>query len=260
MSTLFESVKHKKAPHRIFNQIRSLILSGQLSLGDKLPSEHELTNHFGVSRQTLREALRALEAQGLLEIRAGLGGGAFVSQVDMGMANASLNNFLYSANPSIKHISEIRKALEPLSARLAAERITDEQLGGILELQDQSKVLFDQNRYGEIVLLGVDFHCAVSRGTGNLLLALILDLVEKTLIRAKQPLGIDRKFSQAMLDSHEEIIAALTARNPEMAEQAMRQDMVLIEQDLMRLAMKKGKSNDWLNELRMQSIYHSDDL
>ena len=73
------SIRSRKAPQEIVYRIRGQILAGLLERGSKLPSEQELMHTFNVSRQTLREALRVLEVQGLLEIRAGSGGGAFVA-------------------------------------------------------------------------------------------------------------------------------------------------------------------------------------
>jgi GntR family transcriptional repressor for pyruvate dehydrogenase complex len=259
-SELFENVRREKAPQSIISQIRSLILSGRLSPGDKLPTEHQLTDHFGVSRQTMREALRVLETHGLLEIRAGLGGGAFVSKVDLDIAGANLTNYLHSSNPSMLHIAEIRKNLEPLSARLAAERIQDEQVGRLLDVQDKCMSALEEKRYMELIIFGVDFHRTIAEATGNPLLVLVLDLVERTLTRVKQSLNIDQEFCQAFIDNHQEIVNALIVRDPEQAESAMHLDMVVVEREMLRLANKSGKGGAWLDGLHMRAICRDGDI
>ena len=99
------SIRSRKAPQEIVYRIRGQILAGLLERGSKLPSEQELMHTFNVSRQTLREALRVLEVQGLLEIRAGSGGGAFVAEVDLETAQMGLINFFHDKDLSIQHLT-----------------------------------------------------------------------------------------------------------------------------------------------------------
>ena len=80
---MFISVKSDKVSQHIIDQIRNAIFDGRLKPGDKLPSERELIENFKVGKATLREALRSLEVLGFLEIRKGVSGGAFVTEVDM---------------------------------------------------------------------------------------------------------------------------------------------------------------------------------
>ena len=120
---MFNAVGFNKASQQIISQIRGLILEGKLSPGDRLPSENALTAQFQVSKQTLREALRALEYMGLIEIKKGVTGGAYVVEVDPGVAKEILTNFLFFKNLTIRNLSEIRKIIEPYAAGVAA-RIT----------------------------------------------------------------------------------------------------------------------------------------
>jgi GntR family transcriptional repressor for pyruvate dehydrogenase complex len=91
---MFESVKSNKVSEHILEQIRKAIFEGKLKPGDKLPPERELMENFKVSKATLREAMRSLEVLGFLEIRKGVLGGAFVTEVDMKKARDSFTNFL----------------------------------------------------------------------------------------------------------------------------------------------------------------------
>ena len=122
------SIRSRKAPQEIVYRIRGQILAGLLERGSKLPSEQELMHTFNVSRQTLREALRVLEVQGLLEIRAGSGGGAFVAEVDLETAQMGLINFFHDKDLSIQHLTATRTLLEPYLAEQAALNRTDEDL------------------------------------------------------------------------------------------------------------------------------------
>jgi GntR family transcriptional repressor for pyruvate dehydrogenase complex len=238
---MFENIRNEKAPQRIIGQIRSAILEGRLEPGEKLPGEQELTAHFGVSRQTLREALRALEILGLLEIRPGSGGGAFVSEVDLETAKDSLTNFLHFQNLSITHLSEIRKCLEPYAARLAAERMTEADLTRLREIQEKCQAILERRQFGELMVMGIAFHRTIAGTTRNPLLILILDLVENLLTDIKRVLRIDLGFSTRFLECHERIIQALTARDRERAEKEMLNDVTVVETELLRIAQDKSE-------------------
>ena len=96
------AIKTEKISDHIIGQIRDVILSGRLKPGDRLASEKELVAQFGVSKASVREALRALEAMGLVEIRKGVSGGIFVAEVDMKTTINSIVNFLNFKSLSIK--------------------------------------------------------------------------------------------------------------------------------------------------------------
>jgi GntR family transcriptional repressor for pyruvate dehydrogenase complex len=240
---MFENVRNEKAPQRIIGQIRSAILEGKLKPGDKLPIEQELTAHFGVSRQTLREALRALEILGLLEIRAGSGGGAFVSEVDLETAKGSLTNFLHFQNLSITHLSDIRKALEPFAIRLAVNNMTEEELLRLRSVHDQCCVAFEKSQFDDLMILGISFHRTIADTTHNPLLILILDLVENLLTDVKRVLRIDVDFSRRFIKCHESIIEALANRDANKAEKEMLNDVTVVEEELLRLAQHKSTIN-----------------
>ncbi len=92
-------VKPNRISENIVEQIRGAILSGELSIGDRLPSEKDLSAKFGVSKSSLREAYRALEAYGLLEIRQGMSGGAFVKEIDIRTIKDGLVTYFFFPEP-----------------------------------------------------------------------------------------------------------------------------------------------------------------
>ena len=136
---MFQSVKSNKISEHIIEQIRKTIFEGELKPGDKLPSEKELTKNFKVSKATLREAMRSLEVLGFLEIKKGVSGGAFVTEVDMKTARDSFINFLHFKNLSLDNLTEVRLILESHVAETVAQTITDEDLNRLKKLIEESE-------------------------------------------------------------------------------------------------------------------------
>ena len=124
--SLFQAAKKTfKISDQIIDQIRDAVLSGKLKPGNRLASEKELADQFGVSKATMREAMRVLEVLGLIEIRKGLGGGIFIAEVGMRTTIHSIINFLHFQPVSIKEITMLRYLIEPTVAQIAASKITD---------------------------------------------------------------------------------------------------------------------------------------
>jgi GntR family transcriptional regulator, transcriptional repressor for pyruvate dehydrogenase complex len=233
---MFKNILQNKAPQQIIHQIRASILEGKLRPGDKLASEAELVAGFGVSKATLREALRALECAGLLEIRKGAKGGAFVAEVEMEIAKESLANFLHFKNLSVGHLSEIRKNLEPYAARVAAQTISAADLKKLEEIIRSCRVAIDNEDSSLLRKNEVMFHRIISNATQNPILILILDFVENLLEDVKRILKPDIGFSKNVFKSHERIYRALCARDPEKASQEMLQDVSKVEIGLAKLS------------------------
>lgn len=122
-------------PQRIFqevaNQLRRLISEGKLRPGDKLPPERELAKRFGVSRNTMREALRALELSGLIELRLGATGGAFVLPGSSNAVVAGMRDLYFLGAITPQHLTEARIAVSAAVIRVACEHITDEEIDAL---------------------------------------------------------------------------------------------------------------------------------
>ncbi len=234
---MFYTVRNKtKTPQLIIDQIRNAILAGKLLAGDKLPSEQELTVHFEVSRQTLREAMRALEYLGLLDIRAGAGGGAFVSEVDIQTTRNNLANFLHFKNLSVNHISEIRKVLEPYAARVAAEKMTADDLKNLEMINIRTEEALTGGDLEAMQRNGLEFHRAIANASCNPILIFILDFVENLIDDVKQFLKPDADFFIRVIEAHNLIWYALAERDPDRAAEEMAKDVSNVEEDLIKLA------------------------
>jgi GntR family transcriptional repressor for pyruvate dehydrogenase complex len=239
---MFKTIQQNKAPRQIIQQIRAAILEGELKPGNRLAAETELMRQFGVSKSTLREALRALEYLGLIEIRKGANGGAFVAEVDMQITMESLANFLHFRSLSIHHITLIRRNLEPCAAQIAAEAMSEEDLEQLKRLIEVSKSALGRGDIGTLRKSEIQFHRTIASASQNPILILILDFIENLLEDVKRILKPDLAFSKAVIESHKRICRALQRRDGEMASQEMLRDVLNVEKGLAALSSSKGKS------------------
>ncbi|MBC8420498.1 MAG: FadR family transcriptional regulator [Desulfobacterales bacterium] len=219
---MFKTVsKSEKVSDNIIAQIRDPVLSGQLKPGDRLASEKELIEQFGVSKATMREALRVLEVMGLIEIRKGTTGGAFVAEVDMKTTINSIINFIHFKPISIKEITMLRYLIEPAVARIASVKRIDKDIENL------------RNITGEVVSSSpaevssvIGFHRYLVRMTGNTLLILLIDFVDNLLSTMKAELDLGREFYQNVRKAHEVILECLIQRDSAAAEIAMVHDLL----------------------------------
>ncbi len=240
---MFEQVRPKKAALEIIGQIRQAILSGQLSPGDRLPSEKELIARFGVSKNTMREALRVLEVMGFLTIRQGPGGGAEVMAVDMRTTQDSIANFLHFQNTSITDLSEVRHLVEPYLAGLAAGRLRQGEIDRLEQLNQSCREALAR---GESIVGGkdeVDFHRTLAHVSENPVLILVTDLVNSLLTDSKRHLQPGLDFSRRVLAAHERILAALKAKDAFAAAQEMRRHVDEVAEELLDLRQKTGQAS-----------------
>jgi GntR family transcriptional repressor for pyruvate dehydrogenase complex len=168
---MFKPLKRVRIYEEIVSSIREMVESGELSAGDRLPSERELSAAFRVSRPSVREALRSLESHGYLEIRQG--GGTFISRNPIEHfveppATVFLNRKEYQVQ-----IFEMRRLVEPQIASLAAERATKDE---ILSMENILSLQGEKVRMGET---GADldkiFHYVIAMAAKNKLLLHIID-------------------------------------------------------------------------------------
>lgn len=198
-------------PRRTFEevaaQLREMLVSGQLKPGDRLPSERDLSAQLGVSRSALREALRMLENNGMLELRKGKTGGAFVSSGGAQAMSGQMLDLLRLGNISITELTEARVWIEEIVVRIACERATEQDFQEMEENLKLAKALYAQGRYVEKSDVNIEFHNILARATRNPLLVMnmrtITDLVRHfthSVGTEKTPLGLSerKQLIQAM--------------------------------------------------------------
>lgn len=244
---MFESARQNKTTDIIIERIRTAILEGKLKPGDKLPPEKELGEQFGVSRQTMREALRALEHMGLIILKKGSAGGAFIVEVERQVATQNLANYLYFKNLTIENLSELRRILEPHAARCAAQRMTSADIIKLQEINARTAKSILQQDWERVTRHEVEFHRLIAVQTENPILILILDFVETLLEDFKKILQPDEPFMHAVLDSHEMISAAIAEKNQDCAAEKMFNHILQVEEHLAQLKRNKSTNKLWQN-------------
>ncbi len=162
-----------RAPGRGSNavalQIQQAILSGAIRIGERLPKERDLGQFFGVSRATLREALRILEASGLIEVKRGAAGGIFACSPPVDRTGAALSALIQFGNATTQHFTEFRLSFEMESAELAARRATSHAVARLMETV--ANLVEVANRPGvpwaTYMDLDIAFHQDLAAASGN---------------------------------------------------------------------------------------------
>lgn len=231
MGFKFEIVKANRISQNIVEQIRSAILEGELKIGDQLPSEKDFSKHFGVSKSSLREAYRVLEAYGLLEIRQGMTGGAFIKEVDLSTVKDSLVNYFFFQNPGLREYTQIRTFLEPQVVKICAEIITDKDI----EYLENNILAMEEEPEGETFMSDLDsaFHKKLVDITDNKIISLVVESVQKALINIKRIVHTDQDFLKMVCNGHRKIVSALKAHDPEQASRAMIDHINEVEKGMM---------------------------
>jgi GntR family transcriptional regulator, transcriptional repressor for pyruvate dehydrogenase complex len=162
---LFVPVAVTRASSAIVDQIRAAIVSGRVKQGERLPPERELAAQFGVSRVTVRDALRALEATGLVEIRVGARGGAFVSAPTGSHVGQAMSDMVRMSAVSPEDVVEARLVVELGTVTLACARATDEDLDTLSRLAERAHAALDAGTYTRE--LSWEFHALLGRAAHN---------------------------------------------------------------------------------------------
>jgi GntR family transcriptional regulator, transcriptional repressor for pyruvate dehydrogenase complex len=164
----FDKVRRVRSFDDVVEQLREAIYAGRIRPGQRLPSERRLCEEFGVGRPTLREALRALEAIGLIEVRPGKGGGSYAvtpSESTVGDALAALVNL---RGASLEDLSEFRVDFEGENAAWAARRADARDIAALRSIVAEARAAADErDPVGRVVEIDVRWHEALARATKN---------------------------------------------------------------------------------------------
>lgn len=177
----FRPVEARRAFEEIAAQIRGELTRQRLRAGDRLPAERELAVQFGVSRNTLREALRSLEIAGLLELKKGATGGAFIREGGGDAAVAGLADLYHLGAIRPQHLTEARLLVGTEVARLACARRTDADLEALEANVREAGEATARGDVAERARINYEFHRLLARAARNPVLIVITDaLMEMT--------------------------------------------------------------------------------
>lgn len=198
-----------------------MIASGRLLPNERLPSERELAERFGVSRTVIREAVRSLAAKGLLEVKSG--SGMIISVPHPSSVAESMSFILRMSTEKTPrlydHIFEVRHVLEVEIAGLAAERATAED---IQELEALMRFQTDNLNDIEIAAeTDVEFHAALAKATHNILFSILLDSVAEIMLEVRRMGLALPDVHEKVLEQHNQIFEQIKAGNIEGTRQAM---------------------------------------
>lgn len=218
---LFSAVSVGRVSQVIVEQIRTLIRQGRLNPGDRLPSERHLCERFGVSRVTVREALRVLEAGGLIEVRVGARGGAFVSQPTRDQLGAGFADLLQLSPLTAAEVTEARMVFELGIVPLVVERATEEDLLALERLCEQQQAALAENRY--TMEMSAEFHVRVAACTHNAAVEMIVQSFHGPLLMSlKEAQTAEPLMGHRGTREHLEFVEAVRRRDVAAAEQIMR--------------------------------------
>lgn len=225
LNSEFETVRRNKVYEEVARQIERLILK-KLQPGDKLPSERELAETLGVSRSSIRDAIRSLELMGMVEPRQGAG--TIVREVSAESLVNPLANAIKRKEEMVGELIDFRKMLEPpLAARAATHASPD-------EISEMEEILVRQEeklRQGDSAIAeDSEFHYAIALASGNSVVLKVLDtlmdLLRDTRERNLQVEGRPPKS----LAGHRRILAAIKKHDAEAAKDAMRRHIEDVEE------------------------------
>lgn len=226
---------------RAIGEIKAMIQTGELGPGDRLPPEADLSHRLGLSRSSLREAVKALEAMRILDVRRG--DGTYVTSLDPRLLLEAMSFVLdFHQSHAVLEVFAVRRILETASAALAAEQATEDHISGLWESLRKSRAsvgiedLVDHDR---------DFHVRIAAATGNSYLAGLVDTVSDQTLRARIWRGITQDDAvDKTLAEHEGIIAAIESGNGDLARALMLAHIAGVEDWLRANADESGDDDD----------------
>ncbi|MPZ87194.1 MAG: FCD domain-containing protein [Nitriliruptorales bacterium] len=217
---IFRPVTTGRASSEVVRQIKAAILDGRLKPGDRLSSERELTEHLGVSRVTVRDGLRMLEAAGLIEIKVGARGGAFVRAPAPDHVGEGLANMLMLSSIEPAEVTEARMIFEIGIIPLVCDRATDEDIAALSEICERSDRALSSGQFD--VSLSAEFHTRLAHCTHNPAIGLIVESFQGPLLMSlMHAKAIAPQMGDPGVAEHWGLVRAIEARDVERARHVM---------------------------------------
>jgi DNA-binding FadR family transcriptional regulator len=214
-----------KVPETVARAILREIVRSELPPGAKLPPEHVLQEQYGVARSSLREALRILEAQGLIVMRTGAGGGPVVGEVNPEVFGRAISLHLHMAKVTFEQLADARQLIEPVLARRAAENPPSDLLQALaaaLEAEGEATAAGDPV---DTLAHCRSFHRVITQISGNPLLDLFAGGLKEMFDDQLPDLAVSHAVRAETAEAHSLIARAIVAGDPDGAEALMRAHM-----------------------------------
>ncbi|HEY7555905.1 MAG TPA: FadR/GntR family transcriptional regulator [Candidatus Binatia bacterium] len=242
---MLKAIRKTRIYEEVVSQVHDLIKAGKFKAGDQLPSERELAETFKVSRTSVREALRALETEGLVISRTGTG--TFVADLPIESLVAPLAKLLIEEKHALADVFELRKLIEPQIASLAAERATVRDIERMYRLLDKQREQVERGATG--VEADSELHFAIGQATQNQaikkLVSGLLDVLSKS---REESLQTDAR-RQASIESHRAIVAAIESHDQSRAREAMHHHIEQVEHSVLLARGRKPPARSAKNSI-----------
>jgi len=212
-------LKSTSVADKLARKLQDAIDRGKFVVGSALPTERELMTKYGVSRATVREALRVLSAQGLITVKRGRSGGSFISNPPAHSVVRSLNLFIKGQDVRFIDLVLARQAIEPAAAAQAAISRTEDALEKLrLKCVECERSVRDYDRF---VRANLEWHFLVAEASGNSLFVAFLTSISSALHTATSLKEFDEKTRKTVAAVHWEIFEAIKAIDPDAARRRM---------------------------------------
>ena len=207
---MFRKIKQNRMYENIVNQVLEAIFRGDLKPNDKLPSEKELGEIFGVSRVTVREAIRSMEQFGIIVVRQGSRGGAYVRKMDLDAVVNQIGNALKMTNVTFPHLAKARASLErEILRELIPSKITEKDCERLVKNIDMAEAQFLKNENSERLRTNFGFHTMLAGITDNPIVILMHKVIVDLSTEFFENVEASVPMVKKTLDQHRKIVELL---------------------------------------------------
>ena len=234
---MLHAIKKTRIYEEVVSQIHALICDGRFKAGDQLPAERELAETFKVSRTSVREALRALETQGLIVSRTGTGN--FVADLPVESLVGPLARLLIDEKTALADVFEMRKLIEPQIAALAAERATRNDIARLKMIVAKQAAAVSRGETG--VEADAELHFSIGRATRNQALQKLVSGLMEMLSRSREESLQTDERRESSIGAHRRIIAAIEKHDQTRARSEMLRHIEQVEESVLSPSNRPAK-------------------
>ena len=233
---MFESIKRAKVSDEVAKQIKALISEGKLKPGDRLPPERELIKQFGISRPSLREALKSLGTMGFLEVKQAKR--TYVKSVASERMQDPLSLLIQTDTQKIYDLIEVRKAMEAWGAYFAAQRASEEDIERLEKILNEMKQAIEKNQPWEKE--DADFHLAVAQATHNTIQIHLMSTIYDLLKESVAKIFTNHVKTKKLYQQHYRIFSAIKKHSPEKARESTLEHLDYVDSEVRTFTDPKG--------------------
>jgi len=233
---MFESIKRAKVSDEVAKQIKALISEGKLKPGDRLPPERELIKQFGISRPSLREALKSLGTMGFLEVKQAKR--TYVKSVTSERMQGPLSLLIQTDTQKIYDLIEVRKAMEAWGAYYAAQRASEEDIERLEKILKEMKQAIEQDQPWEKE--DADFHLAVAQATHNIIQIHLMSTIYDLLKESVAKIFTNHVKTKKLYQQHCRIFYAIKKHSPEKARESTLEHLGYVDSEVKTFTDHKG--------------------